>query len=136
MFLFLNTTVQFLNTEHQCLNLMTKWPPKIAKIISLNIVMSLENTKIVSCFEFRILKTKKRKYLSNNIALYVVQGQSQDLNLGGVALLLVVCGDSSIQLSCLKNNGFFFFFFLMYVSKYGQNYFVKKILTGQVVRFG
>ena len=111
MFLFLNTTVQFLNTEHQCLNLMTKRPPKIAKIISLNIVMSLENTKIVSCFEFRILKTKKQKYLSNNIPLYVVQGQSQDLKLGGVALLLVVCGDSSIQLSCLKTNGFFFFFF-------------------------
>ena len=73
--------------------------------------MSLENTKIVSCFEFRILKTKKQKYLSNNIPLYVVQGQSQGLKLGGVALLLVVCGDSSIQLNCLKTNGFYFFYF-------------------------
>ena len=50
--------------------------------------------------------------------------------------MLVACGDFSIRLNCLTTNGFFYFLFFMYASKYGQNYFVKKILTGQVVRFG
>ena len=66
-----------------------------------------------------------------------MQGRSQNLKLEGAVFLLVSCGGSSFRLSCLTANEFFFFFFVFFMcaSKYGQNYFFKKILKDRVVCF-
>ena len=62
-------------------------------------------------------------------------GTESELKVRGSVLLLVACSGSSFRLSCLTANEVFFFVFFMCASRYGQNYFVKNFLKGQVVCF-
>ena len=60
-------------------------------------------------------------------------GMELGLEVRGLALLLVVCGNFSLQLYCLIASGYLFiylFVIFMFASRYGQNYFVKFFFKG------